>query len=98
MRGARHAIEAPMQNILNKLSASKLLFSLIELVSIPETIELMSSLEILNLSENKTKHIPDVFENLKSIKYLNLSRNEIVDIPKSISSLPKLKELYLSEN
>jgi len=65
--------------------------------SLPNEIEKLSSLKILNLSRNKLEEVSSIFS-LLSLESLNLSNNEISNIPKDISKLKVLETLDLSQN
>ena len=70
----------------------------LKLECIPESIENLTELEVLNLSYNKLIKLPVTFKNLKKLKFLDLSWNEFVEIPGIIKSLPSLNILNLDHN
>ena len=65
---------------------------------IPESIENLTEIEVLNLSYNKLIKLPPTFKNLKNLKLLDLSWNEFVEIPGIIKNLPSLRTLNLDHN
>ena len=65
---------------------------------IPESIENLTEIEVLNLSYNKLTKLPPTFKNLKNLKLLDLSWNEFVEIPGIIKNLPSLRTLNLDHN
>jgi Leucine-rich repeat (LRR) protein len=67
-------------------------------VTIPESINNLSNLRILDLSNNNLKEIPQAITSLKRLHTLDLSHNNISTIPKEIKNLNSLKNLILSEN
>lgn len=70
-----------------------------KLQKIPIAISNVSTLERLDLSENKINSIEDdAFEGLENLVELDLSFNELSYLPTSIGRLKKLKKLNLSGN
>ena len=70
----------------------------LKLEYIPESIENLTELKVLNLSYNKLTSLPDTFKNLKKLILIDLSWNEFVEIPRIIQKLPSLKVLNLDHN
>ncbi|XP_004289199.1 PREDICTED: protein SUPPRESSOR OF npr1-1, CONSTITUTIVE 1-like [Fragaria vesca subsp. vesca] len=62
------------------------------------TICCLSSLQILNLSENDFACIPNEIGHLSSLQLLDLSKNSLVSIPNEIGFLSSLQLLNLSKN
>ncbi len=58
----------------------------------------LSSLSVLNLSNNAIKSIPTFLYKLKHLEILNLARNKIDTISDEIQTLKRLKYLNLSSN
>ena len=65
---------------------------------IPESIEALAELEVLNLGYNKLTKLPATLKNLKKLKLLDLSWNDFVEIPTFILQLPLLQVLNLDHN
>lgn len=68
------------------------------LLNFPTSLDSLSNLTELDLSENSLSKIPDALNNLINLKRLNLSGNKIVDISINIEHLQKLETLNLSRN
>ncbi|XP_067934863.1 uncharacterized protein [Watersipora subatra] len=66
------------------------------LQSIPELVTKLTSLEVLDLSNNGVRQIPDSLGSLTLLRELNLSRNPIEVLPESITALSSLEKLDLS--
>jgi len=65
---------------------------------IPNAIEVMYKLEIVDLSYIKIRKIPKLFCNLKMITSLTLQGNNLKKVPSSIENLQWLHELRLDDN
>ena len=67
--------------------------------NLPQEINLVDSLEHLNLQVNFISYIPDEISDLERLMYINLRDNELTGvIPEFIYSIPTLKELRLNNN
>ncbi|MBD3197147.1 MAG: hypothetical protein GF317_18980 [Candidatus Lokiarchaeota archaeon] len=64
----------------------------------PKQINLLKSLEYLNLSWNYISYLPKSISHLKNLQSLDLVGNNLVNLPASISSLYSLEVLDLSFN
>lgn len=84
----------PKQVLLN--STRCLCLALNDLKSIPMSVQLLSRLLVLNLSDNNLTTCVGV-ECLTSLKFLNLSNNKLKSVF-LLSKLPCLEELYISHN
>ncbi|XP_067932868.1 uncharacterized protein [Watersipora subatra] len=62
---------------------------------VPEVVTKLTSLEVLDLSNNGVRQIPDSLGSLTSLRELNLSINPIEVLPESITALSSLEELDL---
>jgi hypothetical protein len=91
-------IQAENLLILIKDERIRELNLVLKLEYIPESIENLTELEVLNLSYNKLTKLPTTFKNLKNLKLLDLSWNEFVEIPGIIRNLPSLRLLNLDHN
>jgi Leucine-rich repeat (LRR) protein len=91
-------IQAENLLILIKDERIRELNLVLKLEYIPESIENLTGLEVLNLSYNRLTSLPDTFRNLKKLKLLDLSWNEFVEIPEMIKKLPSLKVINLDHN
>ncbi|CCJ30741.1 unnamed protein product, partial [Pneumocystis jirovecii] len=58
----------------------------------------LPSLEILDISRNKIRHLPYDFGNLMSLKVLSISRNRLKILPQYISKMDNLKILKIDHN
>jgi hypothetical protein len=71
-----------------------------KLKSVPSGVLRMSTLRVLNLSNNLLSELPKGFANLRGLEILNLSLNMFVDFPPDLLVLcaNKLRDLNLSNN
>ncbi|XP_067932916.1 leucine-rich repeat-containing protein 1-like [Watersipora subatra] len=63
---------------------------------VPEVVTKLTSLEVLDLSNNGVRQIPDSLGSLTLLRELNLSGNPIEVLPESITALSSLEKLDLS--
>jgi len=85
--------------VITKLTKLKeLSLSKNQIAEIPQTIEKLQDLEVLNFRDNKLSCFPETITRLKKLKVLKLSKNKIVEIPEAIKKLEQLEELDLSSN
>ena len=68
------------------------------LTEIPEEIDSLNNLQILDLNANGLTFLPKEIGNLTNLQKLNLSFNKLTFLPKEIGNLINLKELSLSFN
>jgi len=68
------------------------------LAKLPDCIQKLIHLEILNLVGNKLTEIPEWIEELQSLKKLIAVSNSIIKIPESIGKLKSLEVLDLAQN
>lgn len=68
------------------------------MVTIPESMQYLTSLQELTLKKCSIYKIPEFIGSLQSLKYLNLRGNNLKEISNSICSLKGLKVLNLSYN
>ncbi len=68
------------------------------LTALPKNIVKLSSLELLNLSDNNFKEIPTFVGELKTLKELNLENNKLKTLPEELSNLKRLKKINLAGN
>ena len=47
----------------------------------------ISTLEVLDLSDNLITSVPDKIDNLQNLKFLSLANNTILNIPSSIGKI-----------
>ncbi|HME53421.1 MAG TPA: leucine-rich repeat domain-containing protein [Candidatus Lokiarchaeia archaeon] len=69
-----------------------------EVVSLPETIGTLSSLQILDLRENLLFSLSVMIGKLSSLQVLDLGKNQLHSLPETVGELQSLKELYLTNN
>ncbi len=65
---------------------------------LPESIDQLKFLQILDLSNNKLIELPESIGNLEFLEELILHDNALVSIPKSIGNLKNLVLLHLDNN
>jgi len=68
------------------------------LLTLPESISNLKSLETLSLEDNKLTSLPESIGNLSSLKELWLDHNQLTTLPESIGNLSSLETLYLHNN
>ncbi|MHA2283697.1 MAG: leucine-rich repeat domain-containing protein [Promethearchaeota archaeon] len=68
------------------------------LISLPESIGNLKSLQKLHLLSNQLTSLPESITNLKSLYELNLHNNKLASLPESITNLKSLQTLLLSKN
>ncbi|KAL9702468.1 hypothetical protein quinque_005986 [Culex quinquefasciatus] len=68
------------------------------LANFPTSLDSLSNLQELDLSQNALSKIPDALYNLFNLKRLNLNDNVITEISPSLENLSKLETLNLSRN
>ncbi|XP_067932869.1 malignant fibrous histiocytoma-amplified sequence 1 homolog [Watersipora subatra] len=81
-------------NVL-RISCSKEHYKSLQFV--PEVVSKLTSLEVLDLSNNGVRQIPDSLASLKLLRKLDLNRNPIEVLPEAITALSSLEELNLSD-
>jgi len=77
---------------------SRLELSRKSIISVPNEIGTLTSLETLILSNNKITDLPIAFSKLINLKILDLGVNSLTFIPQVIYSLSTLTELHLEHN
>jgi len=85
------------EKISNLINLVELHFTYNPILNLPNEINKLSKLEILNLSHNLFTSFPENL-NLKTLKILNLSNNNISIIGSNIGLLNNLETLVLSNN
>lgn len=68
------------------------------LQNFPTTLDSLSNLFELDLSQNSLSKIPDCLYNMANLKRLNLNDNEITDLSSSVEFWQKLETLNLARN
>ena len=69
-----------------------------QLVGLPTSIQRLTKLEGLHLSENKLTELPAEIGDLRELRVLRVSYNQLVGLPTSIQRLTKLEQLDLDGN
>jgi hypothetical protein len=69
-----------------------------ELVSLPESLCRLASLQSLDLSNNQLSSLPETLSHLRSLQSLGLSGNQLTSIPESVGQLASLQNLDLFGN
>jgi hypothetical protein len=65
--------------------------------TVPKNINILRlSLQILDLADNKIRHIPETIGELTTLTELDLSDNRLTEIPNSVGNLTKLQLLDIS--
>nr|CAD7576306.1 unnamed protein product [Timema californicum] len=86
-------------NTLNwSVLLKELWLSNVGLVSVPEDLTRLTSLEVLDLSYNELNWLPDSFCRLKTLKKCKLSKNELAYLPAECGQLEELQEFNLDGN
>lgn len=75
---------------------SELDLSQLNLKELPESLQTLKNLTILNCSANRLTRLPEWIGRLKQLRFLVLSNNKISSY--DIADLPKLTHLFLSSN
>lgn len=65
---------------------------------IPEFLQHLTNLKLLNFDGCSIKELPDWLGNLSNLEDLSLARNQIIDIPLPLARLGHLKRLDISNN
>lgn len=79
----------------NCLQCTKLYCGEIQLITLPESVGNLASLELLDCSANRFTSLPEEIGNLKSLKILYCGYNDhLTSLPESIGNLSSLKALY----
>jgi leucine-rich repeat protein SHOC2 len=65
---------------------------------LPESIDSLIHLTILDLNENRLTNLPDSICNLSKLNILNLDDNQLTELPKNIGNLNNLNVLYIRHN
>jgi len=68
------------------------------LTEIPNSIFSLTSLKLLDLSENNIGAIPTAIQNLSQLEELYLYKNNIKEVPNELYNLTNLKTIFLSQN
>lgn len=68
------------------------------LLNFPASLDSLTNLVELDVSQNCLPKIPDVIYNLTNLKRLNVSDNEIKEVSPNVENLQKLETLNLSRN
>lgn len=66
--------------------------------TIPDEIENIKDLAILNIEYNRVSHVSEKISNLKHLTKLNLQGNNLKDLSEKIANMKGLKELVLYDN
>lgn len=86
-----------IETLIRACNIIELSFSEYQLLSLPEWITKLISLQVLDLSYNSLKELPESIVNLTSLKKLDLSFNNFTTLPESISILRSVGELKLGD-
>lgn len=73
-------------------------FSNFELTKLPDSIDRLSGLTELNVSDNQLTSLPESIGALTSLMELSASRNQLTSLPESITKLCQLSALYVFNN
>ena len=66
------------------------------LITLPESIGKLKSLQILSLGDNRLTTLPESIGKLKSLRILNLGGNQLTTLPESLGNLDALEMLLLN--
>lgn len=68
------------------------------LTRLPDNIDHLRQLTVLDASENSICHVPDNFTRLQRLEIVKLIGNQLKQLPSTIQDLVSLSELHLDEN
>jgi len=69
-----------------------------QIISLPESIGDLSSLEVLLIRHTPLTNVPESIGDLSSLEWLELEDNQLISIPESIGELSSLEHLNLSNS
>jgi hypothetical protein len=69
-----------------------------KLTELPESLSLLTQLQMLDLSDNQLTALPEWLGQLTQLQSLNLSRNQLTYLPDSLGKLTRLQTLSLGAN
>jgi Leucine-rich repeat (LRR) protein len=69
-----------------------------QLSSLPSSLERLTNLRYLNISENAFEVLPECICGMASLIELRISENRLMSLPDSIGRLSRLRELHLRNN
>ncbi|KAK4819306.1 LOW QUALITY PROTEIN: hypothetical protein QYF61_000646 [Mycteria americana] len=98
MRTAANSLEKFPHQICCWLSLSRVYLRNTGLRTVPRSFTRLTSVRILDLSENCFDEIPKGIGTMKYLEVLALDGNQIQEIPAEVKELTNLKRLSLSEN
>ena len=81
-----------------RLGATGLDLSEMELTEVPEALGQLTQLQWLNLSDNKLTALPEWLGQLTQLQSLHLSINKLTALPEALGHLTQLQSLHLSFN
>ncbi len=68
------------------------------LTKIPNSVQSLSNLEVIDVGNNRIEKVPEWIGNLKKLKIIGLDGNLLKKLPKQITHLSQLEIIYLSNN
>ena len=77
---------------------AKLVLSAKDITSIPSEVFQLTSLQTLDLSNNKIVNLDHKISNLENLRVLDLSHNLLMSLPNSLLNMKNLQSLYLINN
>jgi Leucine-rich repeat (LRR) protein len=68
------------------------------LTSLPDSLEQLTKLRYLNISQNEFEVFPQCISNMSGLIELRISDNDLISLPDSVGRLSQLRELHLRNN
>jgi len=79
-------------------NAPELRLCTLKLTAIPESLDKLSQLRNLDLSNNQLTILPEWLGQLSQLKILDLSNNQLTALPESLGQLSRLEMVHLTDN
>lgn len=90
--------DLPIEFFYNPKTVVELYISDVSLGGLPDGINKLESLKVLDVSKNHISYLPDSFSSLKSLEELNISGCILAYLPANFNQLSTLKKLLLNDN
>lgn len=90
--------DLPIEFFYNPKTVVELYLSDVSLGGLPDDINKLESLKVLDVSKNHISYLPDSFSSLKSLEELNISGCILAYLPANFNQLSTLKKLLVNDN